>query len=92
MALKYYADDKSCVPKAMSAFRAFETRFDSLDECCHAKFPLHISDCCEAGDCTLSGNVKFIPVSRFLYSMLLEVFITDIRANYPNHTAYTFVV
>ena len=91
MALKYYADDKSCGAKAMSAFRAFETRFDSLDECCHAKFPLHISDCCEAGDCTISGNVKFIPVSRFLYSMLLEVFITDIHTNYPNHTAYTFV-
>ena len=67
MALKYYADDKHCGAKAKSTFRALEERFDSLDECCRAKFPLHISDCCEAGGngCALSGNIKFIPVSNF---------------------------
>ena len=72
MALKYYADDKQCGTKAMSVFRALEDRFDSLDECCRAKFPLAISDCCEAGDggCALTGSFKYIPVSDSYIGLL----------------------
>ena len=65
MSLKFYAVDDHCGAKAMSEFRAMEERFDSLDECCRKKFPQSVSDCCEAGDngCSLSGSLKFIPVS-----------------------------
>jgi hypothetical protein len=65
MALKYYANSDFCSTKAMSKFRALEVRFDSLDDCCHTKFPQYVSDCCESSDgsCSLSGNLRFIPVS-----------------------------
>ena len=65
MSLKYYANDNICDVKAISEFRAMEERFNSLEDCCRAKFPQNISDCCEAVDngCSLSGNHKFIPVS-----------------------------
>lgn len=65
MSLKYYANDNHCDVKAISEFRAMEERFNSLEDCCRAKFPQNISDCCEAADngCSLSGNHKFIPVS-----------------------------
>ena len=67
MSLKYYANDNHCDVKAISEFRAMEERFDSLDDCCQAKFPQNISDCCEAAEngCLLSGNYKFIPVSTY---------------------------
>ncbi|KAL3786122.1 hypothetical protein ACHAWO_008014 [Cyclotella atomus] len=65
MALKYYTPGNSdyCSAKAMSKFRALEVRFDSLDECCHTKFPQYVSDCCESSDggCSLSGKLRFIP-------------------------------
>lgn len=68
MSLKFYAVDDHCGSKAMSEFRALEERFDSLDDCCRIKFPLSVSDCCEAGEdgCLRSGHLKFIPVSTFL--------------------------
>ena len=73
MALKYYADIGHCNTKATSMFRALEDRFDSLDECCRAKFPQSVSDCCEAGDgCSLSGNLKFIPVSPSFVALKFE--------------------
>ena len=61
---KFYAMNSHCGSKAMSEFRAMEERFDSLDDCCRAKFPHDISNCCKDGgdDCSLSGNLKFIPV------------------------------
>ena len=61
---KFYAINGHCGSKAMSEFRAMEERFDSLDDCCRAKFPHDISNCCKDGgdDCSLSGNLKFIPV------------------------------
>jgi hypothetical protein len=73
MALKYYADSKHCGTKTVSTFRALEDRFDSLDECCQTKFPQSVSECCEAGDtgCSLSGNIKFIPVSKECVSKVL---------------------
>ena len=65
MELRYYADVDHCETKSLSKFQAMEDRFVSLDDCCRAKFPQNISDCCEAGGngCNLSGNLKFIPVS-----------------------------
>ena len=68
MLLKFYAVDDHCGTKAMSEFRAMEERFDSLDDCCRVKFPQSVSDCCETGDggCSLSGSMKYIPVSSFL--------------------------
>ena len=68
MSLKFYAVDDHCGSKAMSEFRALEERFDSLDDCCRIKFPLSVSDCCDAGEdgCLRSGHLKFIPVSTFL--------------------------
>jgi hypothetical protein len=73
--LKFYAVDDHCDAKDMSQFRLSEERFESLDECCRAKFPQSISDCCEAGNendglgCSLSGYVKFIPVSHSCISI-----------------------
>jgi hypothetical protein len=66
MSLKYYALNDHCGSKPISKFVASEEQFDSIDECCRAKFPQSVSDCCEAGSCTLSGNLKFIPVSYYL--------------------------
>ena len=65
--LKFYAVHDHCGTKAMSEFRAMEERFDSLDDCCRVKFPQSVSDCCKAGDggCSLSGNIKYIPVRLF---------------------------
>lgn len=70
MTLKFYAiNGRHCSSKAMSAFRAMEERFDSLDDCCRTKFPQNVSNCCQDGDgdCSLSGNIKFIPVSALIF-------------------------
>lgn len=75
MSLKFYAVENHCDSKAMSKFRAMEERFDSLDECCRAKFPQSIADCCSVreGECSLSGNLKFIPVSIFLSPLEIDI-------------------
>ena len=72
MLLKFYAVDDHCGTKARSEFRAMEERFDSLDDCCRVKFPQSVSDCCETGDgdCSLSGSMKYIPVSSFSQYLL----------------------
>ena len=64
MSIKFYSTSDGCDHKALSKFRALEERFDSLDDCCRIKFLENVSDCCDnGGGCTLSGTLKFIPVS-----------------------------
>lgn len=70
----FYAVTNGCERKALSRFEALEERFDSLDDCCHAKFPQSVSDCCKT-DCILSGNLKFIPVR-------ISCFGTDVLATF----------
>ena len=71
MTLKFYGAEDRCEAKAMSKFRAMEERFDSLESCCRVKFPQNLSDCCATRDdgCSLSGKVKFIPVSVVAYKL-----------------------
>jgi hypothetical protein len=77
MALKYYTPGNSdyCSAKAMSKFRALEVWFDSLDECCQTKFPQYVSDCRESSDggCSLSGKLRFIPVSSIIIKCSLKI-------------------
>jgi hypothetical protein len=76
MALKYYPTNSNyCSAKAMSKFRALEVWFHSLDECCHTKFPQYVSDCCESSDggCSLSGKLRFIPVSSIIIKSSLKI-------------------
>lgn len=76
MQLKFYAAGDHCDAKATSKFRAMEERYDSLADCCRAKFALSFSDCCKTtkGGCdNMSGNVKFIPVST-IQSTVLRLF------------------
>lgn len=67
MTVKFFAATDHCGAKALSEFRVGEDRFDSLEECCRAKFTQSLSHCCEKMDghrgCTLSGSLKYIPVS-----------------------------
>ena len=74
MTLKYYAADDHCEQKALSQFRALEERFETLEDCCRAKFQSNVSECCAAGDseCSLSGNLKFIPVSSLKIMLGIE--------------------
>lgn len=62
--LKFFASVDGCNEKPLAHFRAWEERFDSLNDCCLAKFPENVSDCCSTNaGCILSGNTKYIPVS-----------------------------
>ena len=72
MTLKFYGAEDHCEAKAMSKFRAMEERFDSHESCCRVKFPHNVFGCCKArdGGCSLSGKVKFIPVSAFAHVLL----------------------
>jgi hypothetical protein len=79
MLVKFYAAGNHCDSKALSEFQAMEKRFDSLDDCCRAKFPQRVSDCCESHSdgCSLSGEMKFIPVSVIL--LLLQNYLQDLN-------------
>lgn len=81
MSAKFYAAGNHCDSKAMSEFQAMEERFDSLDDCCRAKFSQRVSDCCEShGDgCSLSGKLKFIPVSVIL--LILPNYLQELNYN-----------
>lgn len=74
MSLKFFAVGDHCEQKALSQFKAIEDRFDSLDDCCRAKFAQNLSECCEAWDsgCALSGKLKFIPV-RCWQSIIFQI-------------------
>ena len=65
--LQYFPDHSAsqCDSKPMTEFKEFENeRFDTLDECCLAKFPNDLVNCCGAdglGGCIESGVVKYLP-------------------------------
>ena len=54
-----------CHKKSIVEFQSYETEvFDSLDECCHKKFPNSVMSCCDAkdeGGCDESGVLKWLP-------------------------------
>ena len=83
MAVKFFAVSDHCSIKALSEFRIWEDRFDSLDECCRAKFAQSLSYCCEKtgshGSCILSGLLNYIPVSPVLLLGLFELFASLIK-------------
>ena len=62
--LMFFAIGDHCEQKALSQFKAMEERFESLDDCCRAKFAQSLSECCDAGDgdCALSGKLELVPV------------------------------
>ena len=65
-ALKFYPNHSTseCGQKALGEFETWESRFESLDDCCRNTFPNSLSECCDVaglGGCVLSGDINYVP-------------------------------